>query len=334
MKRRLLIIAVLAVVVAACGGQAEDTTTSAVDTTAGDTSETTVATTVDTTAVPDTTAAPSSTESSGGGLSGDLAALQAALATSAEASPARVEGVMIFEGDGQTGEMPFTVITDIATGNAQITMDFGAMMAGMGGEEVPPEMAQMFGDMEMRQIDDIVYLMFPFFTGLMGAETEWVSMPAEEGSDFAEEMGSAAAPSNPASFLEAFAGAEGTVEELGTEDVRGISTTHYRVTVEEGWQAALSPEELAELEEQGPLPETSFPLDLWVDRDGLVQRMSISMTADEADVELGGETGAVTMMFDFFDFGQSVTIEPPPADQVTSMEELEQAFGMPPATSP
>ena len=32
------------------------------------------------------------------------------------------------------------------------------------------------------------------------------------------------------------------------------------------------------------------------------------MTADEADVELGGETGAVTMMFDFFDFGQSATM--------------------------
>ncbi len=328
MKRRLLISAVLAVVVAACGGQAEDTTTSAADTTAATTPETTVATTVDTTAAPDTTSAPSTTESSGGGLSGDLAALQAALATSAEATPARVEGVMIFEGDGETAEMPFTVLTDAATGNMAMTMDFSAL--GAGADDEMAGMAGMLGEIEMRQIGDTVYLKFPFFTALMGAETEWVSMPAEEGSDLAE-MGSEAAPSNPSSFLEAFSKAEGTVEELGTEEIRGISTTHFRVTVEEGWQEALSPEELAELEEQGGLPDESFPLDLWVDGDGLVQRMAI--TGEETD-DATGTTGVMTMIFDFFDFGQSVTIEPPPADQVTSMEELEQAFGLPPAPAP
>ncbi len=327
MKRRLLISAVLAVVVAACGGQAEDTTTSAADTTAATTPETTVATTVDTTAAPDTTSAPSTTESSGGGLSGDLAALQAALATSAEATPARVEGVMIFEGDGETAEMPFTVLTDAATGNMAMTMDFSAL--GAGADDEMAGMAGMLGEIEMRQIGDTVYLKFPFFTALMGAETEWVSMPAEEGSDLAE-MGSEAAPSNPSSFLEAFSKAEGTVEELGTEEIRGISTTHFRVPSRRAGRKPSRPRSSPELEGRAGCPRV-VPPDLWVDGDGLVQRMAI--TGEETD-DATGTTGVMTMIFDFFDFGQSVTIEPPPADQVTSMEELEQAFGMPPATAP
>lgn len=229
-------------------------------------------------------------------------------------------------------EMPFTVLTDITSGNTAMTMDFSAM-AGAGGEDIPEGMGEMFGAMEVRQIGDTVYLKFPLFSALFGAQTEWISMPAEEGTDLAGDMGSGSAPSNPSSFLEAFAKAEGTVEELGSEDIRGISTTHWRVVVEEGWQEALSPEELAELEEQGPLPESDFPLDLWVDGDGLVQRMAMTMAAEEADADIGG---TLTMTMDFFDFGQSVTIEAPPADQVTDMGELEGAFGgsLPSAPTP
>jgi len=333
-SRKFLLACCLALVVAACGGEAADTTTSVADdgptTTAADVT-TTQGDSTTTSAVEETTTTASS------GTSSSLAALQAAMRTSADAAPARVEGVMRMEGvAGGEGpevvEMPFEMMLDAATGNSSMVMDFAAM-AQMGGEEMPPEMADMMGSMEVRQIDDTVYLKFPFFTAFMGAETEWVSMPAEEGDDVTSGLGGSTAPSDPSTFLESFSEVEGTAEEIGPEDVRGIATTHYRVIVDQDWREHMSAEELAELEEQGPLPDAEFPLDLWIDGDGLVQRMAMTMTGE--DLETDDEFQSMTMMFDFFDFGQSVTIEPPPADQVTDMEEMSGPFGgMTTPTSP
>ncbi|MFP3915662.1 MAG: hypothetical protein ACLFWM_12360 [Actinomycetota bacterium] len=318
-----LLFAALLVLVAACGdSSAEETTTTATaepTTTAADTTPTT-----DTTAPPTTEEEATTTTASGSETeaSGDLASLQAAMASSSEAAPSRIEGVIALSlPGGESAEMPMSVQVDPDTGDTAMTMDMGAMADVGGGEEIPPEMAELMGTMEMRQIGDTVYLKFPFFTAFLGAETEWVSMPAEEGDDVTDDMTSGAAPSDPSNFLESFSDVEGSVEELGTEEIRGFSTTHYRLVVNEDWQEHLSDEELAELEEQGPLPEASFPIELWVDGDGLVHRMSMEMTA-EAMGETDDELESMTMTFDFFDFGESVTIEPPPADQVTDMSEL------------
>lgn len=324
--KKLLLACCLALVLAACGGEAADTTTSApADTTATTAAEAPVTTSADTT----TTGGDTTTTTASSGTSSDLAALQAAMRTSADAAPARVEGVMRMEGvTGGEGpeviEMPFEMMMDAATGNSSMVMDFAAMAQMGGSEEMPPEMADMMGSMEVRQIGDTVYLKFPFFTAFMGAETEWVSMPAEEGGDVTEGLGGSTAPSDPSTFLESFSEVEGTAEEVGPEDVRGISTTHYRIVIDQDWREQLPADELAELEEQGALPEADFPLDLWIDGDGLVQRMAMTMTGEELGED---EFQGMTMTFDFFDFGQPVTIEPPPADQVTDMEEMGGPFG-------
>ncbi|MGH8912667.1 MAG: hypothetical protein ACRDVD_09150, partial [Acidimicrobiia bacterium] len=182
--------------------------------------------------------------------------------------------------------------------------------------------------MEVRQVGDVVYLKFPFFTAFLGADTEWVSMPAEEGADLTGGMGSGANPSDPTSFLDSFSDAEGTAEEVGPEEIRGISTTRYRVVLDESWRESLSAEELADLEAQGPLPTTSFPLDLWIDDDGLVHRMAMEVDgAEMTGAEAGEEFESMTMTFDFFDFGQPVEIEAPPADQVSDISELAGPLG-------
>lgn len=323
MKTRILTALTCLTVLAACGeGTADETTTST-------TSEaTTTSVAVETTST--TTADTTSTTASDSEATGDLGKLQAAMAGSAEATPTRIEGVIeidLPEGAGQdTAEMPMTIMVDPESGDSAMTMDMAAMATATGGtEEMPPGFAEMMGEMEVRQIGDTVYMKFPFFTAFLGAETEWISLPAEEGEGMTEDM-SPASPSDPGDFLESFSDVEGSVEELGTEEIRGTATTHYRLTVDESWQDKLSAEELAELEEQGPLPDTSFPIDLWVDGEGLVQRMMMEMDAEEFSGE-DQDFDGMTMTFDFFDYGESVTIEAPPADQVTDMSELEGAFG-------
>jgi hypothetical protein len=329
-SRKLYLALALALVLAACGGDtAEETTTST--TTADDLTSTTAAedaTTTTAAASTSSTGAAETTTTAGGtsGVEGDLASLQQAMAQTAESAPSRVEGLIRMEGladaPAETVEMPFSVITDPATGNNSMTMDFGAM-AAIGGEDIPPEMAELMGSMEIRQIGDTVYMKFPFFTAFLGAETEWVSMPAEEDS-VAEDMTPGAAPNDPGSFLDSFKDVEGRVEVVGTEDVRGISTTHYQIIIDEEWMAEMSEEDIEDLEEQGFVPGAEFPLNLWVADDGLVHRMSI--TTDASQLEDAEEFESMTMTFDFFDFGESVTIEPPPADQVTDMENLTGGF--------
>lgn len=324
--KKLSLALALALVVAACGGAAEESTTTAVE----ETTTTTAAESTTTTAPITSTTTPATTTSEAGGseTSGDLAALQSAMAQTVESAPSRVEGVIRMVGlaDAPVSEveMPFSVITDPATGDSSMVMDFGAM-AAIGGEEIPPEMADLMGSMEVREIGDTVYMKFPFFTAFLGAETEWVSMPAEQ-SDMADDVTPNTAPSDPGAFLESFKEAEGEVEVVGPEEIRGISTTHYRIMIDEQWAETLTEEEMGDLEEQGFSPDATFPLDLWVDDDGLVHRMSIVAEASQLE-DAEGEFESMAMTFDFFDFGEPVTIEPPPADQVTDMEELMGGFG-------
>jgi hypothetical protein len=72
---------------------------------------------------------------------------------------------------------------------------------------------------------------------------------------------------------------------IGTQDVRGVATTHYHATGRGG---------------------TAF--DVWVDRNGLMRRISFSASA------AGPEELTVTE--EFFDFGLSVKIKLPPPGEV------------------
>jgi hypothetical protein len=217
------------------------------------------------------------------------------------------------------------VITDPVSGNTAMTMDLSSMGAAMG-EDTPPELADLFGKLEIRQIDDTVYLSFPFFTAFLGAETDWIAMPADAESSVTADMGTGATPSDPTSFLESLSKAGGQVEDLGVEDVHGFSTHHYRVIVDQDWRDQLSAEELSALEGQGPLPTGSFPLDVWVDDDGLAHRMSIEMDGGSVATSPDEQFDSLTMTFDFYDFGKQVTIDPPPADQVTDVADLSGPF--------
>lgn len=326
--KRTVAIVFAAVMLAACG-QAEETTTTA-------SPSTTLATTT-TTAAPTTTAGPETTTTTEPApeASGDLSLLHAAMAATTATAPSRIEGLIHMTGlPAGSGvdevEMPFSVATDPATGDSAFVMDFGAMVTAMGDTEgIPDEMAELMGSMEFRQIGDITYFKFPFFTAFLGAETEWVSMPAEEGGGIAEDMGPGATPSDPGGMLESFSDAEGSVEVLGDEEIRGIQTTRYRLLLDESWHEQLTAEEQAELEAQGFAADTTFPLDLWIGGEGLVHRMSMTMDASQLSDGSGEDFESMTMTFDFFDFGESITIEPPPADQVTDIEDLGGAFGAP-----
>jgi hypothetical protein len=89
--------------------------------------------------------------------------------------------------------------------------------------------------------------------------------------------------------------AVGEVEELGSEQVRGVETTRYRALVRPPGEPA----------------ERAVPVDVWIDGDGLVRRLHAADGTEDVTVDL-------------YDFDADVAIEPPAPAQVTALDEFFQ----------
>jgi hypothetical protein len=337
-------IVAAALMLASCGGAELEAATS----TNGAAASTTVAAEVDTT---ETTATPTTTTSqpltttttaptttttatSGGkaGVSSEAyQALTARVQQAGEPTSARMEGTMQIVGSAEGFgadeiTLPFSLAFDDA-GNSSFSMDMSGMADAIAEEDDPMGFGAMFGAMEVRTIGETAYLKFGFFTMMMGAETEWVSMPAEEGAGFEADMQDSL-PSDPSDLLEGYESANAEVTDLGRQTVNGVETDHYLITIDAAaFLEELSPSERAELEASGPVPNADLPIELWISDEGHVVRMlmEIDGTAiDHASPEEAFER--MTFTFDVFDINQPITIEAPPADQVTAIDDIEGAF--------
>ncbi len=134
-------------------------------------------------------------------------------------------------------------------------------------------------------------------------------------------------PWSPATWLQNLRAA-GDLTRLGTEDVRGVHTTHYRVvvdlrkvpeTVPKRLRARIraSTEKIIQMTGQARVPE-----ELWIAADGLVRRLRL-----EQRIPVGASQGKLTMTMDLYDFGRPVHVTVPPADQVTDISELLNSNG-------
>jgi hypothetical protein len=198
-------------------------------------------------------------------------------------------------------------------------------VAAAAGDEIPEEFGDLFGEMEVRQIGEISYVKFPFFSMFLGSETPWISMPADEGDP--TDGFTMTSPGNPSEILGSFEDAGATVETVGSESVNGVDATHYRVVFDtETLLAEATPEERAELEAQGPVPIDELPMDVWISEDGLVVRFVMEIDGDSVETEPGESFGHMSMSYDMFDLNSGVVIEPPPSSEVTDVEDLEFAF--------
>lgn len=329
-SRFAMMIAVLALVVSACaqGDSAEQDASPASDSTSSTTGQ--VATTMATTttgAIPTTTVAP--TTAPPATESPEVTALRAAFAASADVTSGRMEGSIEVTGlDPSQGltemSMPFGGAFDNDSGDFSFSMDMSGVAAA-GGDEIPEEFGDLFGEIEVRQIGEISYVKFPFFSMFLGSETPWISMPADEADP--TNGFTMTSPGNPSEILGSFEEAGATVETVDTESVNGVNATHYRVVFDtESLLAEATPEERAELEAQGPIPIDELPMDVWISEDGLVVRFIMEIDGDSVEVDEGESFGHMSMRYDMFELNSGIVIEPPPPAEVTDVEDLESAF--------
>ena len=344
-SRLTVLIAAIALLAAACGAAPSTTSTEAAQAGAADeapastTTTTTTTTDAATAATTTTTAATTTSEATTTTMSptttaasSEFALFQEALQASSDVTSGRMEGLIEITGldpaEGFTEmSIPFGGAFDNASGDFSFYMDMSGL-AEAAGEELPPEIADLFGEMEVRQIGDRTYMKFAFFGMLFGAETEWISMPAEDGNTASSGF-TTTSPSNPSEILGSFEGAGATVEIMGQETVNGVQATHYRAVFDtEALLATATPEERARLEAQGPLPADELPMDVWISDDGFVVRFIMEIDGSDIETTPGESFEQMTMRYDLFDLNGDVKIEPPPASETTDIEDLEGSFGL------
>lgn len=154
------------------------------------------------------------------------------------------------------------------------------------------------GEMEVRQVGDAVYMKIPGKKAPGGQTWFGLTAPGAAASVGAQD---------PLAMLTALGGSE-EVEEVGTEEVNGVQTTHYEVDLD---LAAVS--ELSAKNGGGTLPlGATDSLDeataeVWIDDQDLPRRMLMV---------LAGSGLSFRFSSDFLDYGKPVEVTAPPAADV------------------
>jgi hypothetical protein len=156
-------------------------------------------------------------------------------------------------------------------------------------------------------VDKVIYLKVPQLT----QSEKYVKVDTADGSDpMAKMFTQMLSQMNPSRTFEAF-DAITKLQDKGTQEIDGVETTHYAVTVDT--KKALEAQGLAGKVPTGQLPKT-LKYDVWVDADKLVRKLTMDVAGSTIDMTLS-------------EWGEPVQISAPPASQTTTMEKLMGQMG-------
>lgn len=132
---------------------------------------------------------------------------------------------------------------------------------------------------------------------------------------------------DPTKVLEWLTEAGDDVEDLGKDEVRGESATHYRVTLDLRETAGKLDAELREQVEQAMemLGQDSLVVDIWLNEDDLPVRLAYEMSFANSEMQALRDA-SMTFTLEYFDWGKPVTVTLPDPDDVQSLEDAFGAF--------
>jgi hypothetical protein len=276
----------------------------------------------------------STATSTPGGVPISFEQLARSATTSADAKSGRFsfDLSMTFPGTDEpfafTGEGAF----DEASGRAAFAVDmssFAKLLGGLVSGLAGPDAKELpdFDDPDGWKIDvvqdgKVGYVKLPALADQLPAGKSWIRSDdggggVQAGFDFDELE--QFAKTDPRDVLETLRAVTSKIETVGSEDLRGVETTHYR--------AVIDPAELAKLAPSGDEQMTqtlvdqftaqsglgAIPVDVWIDETGFVRKLGMSFAATQPGTTQSSE---VSLAFEIWDYGESVDIDVPPASQV------------------
>ncbi|MGH2737079.1 MAG: hypothetical protein ACRDKZ_15985 [Actinomycetota bacterium] len=233
--------------------------------------------------------------------------IAAAAGAMQDAGSARMAGSQQVESGQFAIDTASEGLIDFESGDAQVTMTMSGLPTG---EE----------KIELRLIDFISYMQLPqFLRSDRFQGKDWIKIDLQKagqqmGFDFAAMM---QASRQAETALQMLKGAT-DVEEVGTEELRGVETTHYRYTLDLDRVIQEVPEDLKKsIQAVIDLGTGDIPGEIWVDEDGLTRKMSYEMSQS-----MQGQEMTQQMTLEYYDFGVDVEVEPPPASDVVDVTKM------------
>lgn len=248
-----------------------------------------------------------------------IAAVAAAVLTQDDRSPA--ERVAAAPGAvASSGSYSFEITVDAEMG--AVSNSFG--LTGSVDAEAKRSSASFdLGGGAMQLVSDgtVLYLQVPEAARASTGGKAWAKLDVGE---VMQGFGGLGSSTDPTASFENLRQASGTeVEDLGSEDVRGTSTRHFRTELD--LTSQLDSMGGAGAAALGPMREQlkAVPVDVWLDGDDRIRRQRTTL-------DLAGlGAGKVVTTVEAFDYGKAVTIEVPAADEVFEgdMSSLGALFG-------
>jgi hypothetical protein len=192
-----------------------------------------------------------------------------------------------------------------------------------GGGQIAEHMTMTLpgmGDMEMVMIGTTSYIKIPSsMAGMPGVNTgkPWTKFDMNSMGAGTNSFGSTANLANqadPTQLISTITQA-GTITNVTHDTVDGASTTHYAITVDVQKMIANlgGSNSAAQKQAMSQWGIKTMPFDIWVNSDNLPVKIT-------TDIAMGGMTGSASsqanVTVNYTNWGESVTIAAPPADQV------------------
>jgi hypothetical protein len=210
---------------------------------------------------------------------------------------------------------------------ATMSMDLGSL-ADVAGAELGNVSAD---DLRMDLMFDwpVMYMRMPFLSKQMPGGAEWVKLDVEQ---LAKRQGvqlpgfGSIGQNDPSAFLDFLKAATPDLRNLGQAKIDGVETTHflaridldrYLSTLPKAQRKQLEPA-LAQLNQLTSGGQLRPLVDAWVDGEGLLRRFAMTLSVPAG----AGQQMEMWLQMDLHDFGASVEVTAPPADQVADLAAL------------
>lgn len=248
----------------------------------------------------------------------DPASVAEAAETTRDEGSARIRYEITASGMGLPSEITLggEGVTALDSSEMDLTLDLGPLLA-MAGQEAD-------GKTQLVVSGGRIFVDPPAVEGLeLPGGEQWVGLEFArvlEAAGIEADAVGAVMTVTPDASLGALEAA-GKIEEVGEEEVDGVTTTHFRGEVRTSDYIETLPEErreaarkaLEELFEKAEIDDEPGAMDVWVDEEGRVRRIRQGDTVPPSDGLPGGKA-LVEMTYS--DFGAELDVQAPPKGDV------------------
>lgn len=232
---------------------------------------------------------------------------------------------------GQTMAMTGSGSYDMATKTTAMDLDlssFAKTLSGLTGGTAPG--LEGFDDpgnwkLSAIQVDKVMLMRFPLLEPQLGGK-HWVKLDLEtlaraSGTPLGQ-FGSFGA-SDPRDMLKLLDSISGSIEPLGSDTIRDVTTHHYVAMVDPSKLAGLAGKQVASQDIVAGMTQSFsqlglgvIPVHVWLDEQHRVRRLTLDVSpSDTSAVAAMGEM-KVIVSFELFDYGVPATISMPPAEDI------------------